>query len=82
MLNVGRELWMLAGNGVFAVPGSTRPSCHPPRVTTGRTALAPSHPSWRNLGRPTVPGRPTGRLASLVRGLYQDMGDTGEYVYG
>jgi len=27
--------------------------------------LAPSRPSWGNPGRPTVPGRPTGRLTSL-----------------
>jgi len=35
-------------------------------VRTGRTTLALSCPSLRNLGRPTVPGRPTGGLTSLV----------------
>jgi len=46
-------------------PASPRPSCRHCGARTGRTALALSRPSWGHLGRPTVPGRPTGRLTSL-----------------
>lgn len=56
-VKVGRGRRMSAGNGVFAVPGSPRPSCRPRQVKTGLMAFAPSRPFWRNLGRPTVPVR-------------------------
>ena len=61
-----RDGGWLPGTAKSPSPASPRPSCRHCGVRKGRTAWAPSRPSWRNLGRPTVPGRPTGRLTSLA----------------
>jgi len=61
-----RDGGWLPGTAKSPSPTSPRPSGRHCGVRTGRTALAPSRPSWRNLGRPTVPGRPTGWLTSLT----------------
>jgi len=64
---------MSAGDGGRLAVTAHSPSPASPRHTVshcgiriGRMALAPSRPSWRNLGRLTVPGCPTGRLTSLL----------------